>query len=249
MNRKKKRARNKAQNRQLLEHLSQFDQQPKTFEPAASYIKHKKAPSLEAQTHAQGLYISTILHSDITFGIGPAGTGKTYVCAALACEALEQKKIEKIIITRPAVEAEETLGFIPGELDDKYAPYLQPFLDVFYQRLGKGKTEYLMRMKVIEARPLGFMRGSTFSNAWVILDEAQNTTVPQMKMFLTRIGHNCKMIANGDIEQSDLGNRVSGLKDAMGRFDGMPEIGITEFTEEDCVRHGITRKILSRYKN
>ena len=208
-----------------------------------------KARPLEAQTETQGYYISSILHNDITLGTGPAGTGKTYVATSLACEELDSGRISKIIITRPAVEVDEDFGFLPGSLEEKYSPYLQPFMDCFIEKFGKSKTEYLIKSKIIEARPLAFMRGSTISNAWALLDEAQNCTVNQMKMFLTRIGHNAKFIINGDIRQSDIKGCISGLEDAVSRFDGMNRVGVVEFTRKDCVRHGLTGEIISRYED
>lgn len=210
----------------------------------------RRPKPLEARTESQGLYISHILHSTITFGTGPAGTGKTYVAAALAAEQLEAKEIEKIIITRPAVEADEQYGFLPGELEEKFEPWLQPFMDVFEERLGKSHVENLIKLGKIEARPLGYMRGSTFKNAWIILDEAQNTTVKQMKMFLSRIGEGSKMIINGDIKQTDLPrNIMSGLEDAVQRFARKKGFSAVEFTRDDIVRHGIVRTVIDAYEN
>lgn len=211
------------------------------------HVKHKKAPPLSAKSEMQGLYISTILHHDITFGLGPAGTGKTYVSTVMACEALEVGEIEKIVLTRPAVDT-ESFGALPGELDEKYAPYIAPFEDIFIKQFGKGKYEYLLKSKKIVAEPLAFMRGKTYENAWVLLDEAQNTTVTQMKMALTRIGEGSKMIISGDMAQNDLPRHIpSGLNDAVERLEKLPEIGITTFEKEDVVRHGLISKILTQY--
>ena len=211
-----------------------------------SAVKHSP-PELHAQTETQGLYISTILHSDISFGIGPAGTGKTYVSAALACEALLSGEISQIVLTRPAVDV-ESFGALPGELEDKYAPYLEPFMYVFKQYFSKGQLEYMIKAKKIVGEPLAFMRGKTYDNAWILFDEAQNATIPQVKMVITRLGKNSKLIISGDNSQKDLPRHVeSGLKDAVIRLSDMPEIGVTEFVKSDCVRHGLLSRILERY--
>jgi phosphate starvation-inducible PhoH-like protein len=209
----------------------------------------KELPPLEPKTEPQMNYMDSIINNDITFSTGPAGTGKTYVITMMACEALDKGLIDQIIISRPAVEADEDFGFLPGELDEKYAPYLEPFLEYFHLKFGKSKTDYLIKAKKIKAVPLGFMRGLTFKNAWVILDEAQNTTINQMKMFLTRIGYNAKMIINGDLKQTDLKGQTSGLEDAINRFDYQPEFGVIKFEREDCVRHGLTGRIISLYED
>lgn len=210
--------------------------------------KKKKKTVLEAKNQTQGMYISSILCSQLTFGTGPAGTGKTFVASAVAAEMLESKQISKIIITRPAIQVEEDHGALPGELDEKYQPYLQPFLDAFEKMFGKSKLEYLLKRKVIDARPMAFMRGSNFDDAFVILDEAQNCTPKQMEMFLTRICENSRVVVNGDIGQSDI-KGPNGLADANSRLDGMKGATFVEFDEEDVVRSGIVRRILSRYRN
>ncbi len=210
-------------------------------------LAKKERKPLEAKTHNQSVYISSIMHNTLTFGLGPAGTGKTFVAAALACELLEAGEIDKIIITRPAELCEEDFGALPGDLDEKYAPYLMPFLDAFNKQLGHGKTEYLIKRKVIEAIPLGFMRGITFDNAFVILDEAQNTSPKQMEMFLTRLGEICKVVVNGDAAQSDI-QGVCGLTDAVNRMEGADDVAVMEFEESDCVRHGLVREVLRRYR-
>lgn len=211
--------------------------------------RQKRAAPLEAFTESQGLYISTILHSDVSFGIGPAGTGKTYVAAVLACEMLDEGKIDGIVLTRPAVDTED-FGALPGEIEDKYAPYLEPFMDVFKERYSDGQIEYMLKSGKISAAPLSFMRGKTFKRKWVLLDEAQNTTTSQMKMALTRIGEGSKLIVSGDMDQNDLKPHIkSGLNDAVQRLQGMPEIGIVEFNRADVVRHGLISKILERYEH
>lgn len=173
-------------------------------------IERRVLEPVQALTKAQGSYIKAILDNIITFGIGPAGTGKSYVAAGLAADMLREKKIDRIILTRPGVEAGEKFGFIPGELEEKYAPYIEPFRDILNERLGRSQVDYLIKHKRICAMPLAFMRGRTFKNCWAILDEAQNTTPGQMKLFLTRIGDNCKVIIDGDLEQKDIPSQ-SGL--------------------------------------
>lgn len=199
------------------------------------------------KTERQKQYINAIKQFDITFAVGPAGTGKTYICAALAAEALAEKKIDKIIITRPAVEAGEKLGFLPGELNEKFDPYLTPFREILDQRLGRSFVDYLIKVKRIEAAPLAYMRGRTFRNAWVILDEAQNTSPVQMKMFLTRIGENAKLIINGDVDQKDIPG-MSGLADAVNRCSWIPKVKKVQFSKSDSVRHDIVQEILQSYE-
>ena len=207
----------------------------------------RRAPPLEPKTELQRKYISAIRNSTITFGIGPAGTGKTYIAGALACEMLTNKSVEKIIITRPAVEAGESLGFLPGELEEKYEPYIAAFRDVLNERLGKSFVEYLMKMGRIEAMPFAYMRGRTFKNCIVILDEAQNATVEQMKLFLTRIGENCKVVIDGDETQSDIKN--PGLMDAVKRVSFIPQVRVIHFTKQDVVRSGIVSEIVQAYED
>jgi phosphate starvation-inducible PhoH-like protein len=202
---------------------------------------------IQARTDAQGRYIASIKGKTLTFATGPAGTGKTWVVTALAAEALREKRIEKIVITRPAVEAGENLGFLPGELEEKFDPYLQPFKEVLIERLGTGAFEYHMRMGNIEAVPLAYMRGRTFRNAFVILDEAQNTTPTQMKMFLTRIGEDSKVVVNGDIAQQDIRGE-SGLADAVQRVTWIPAVGHVRFTKADVVRSGLCQEIVESYE-
>lgn len=185
---------------------------------------------------------------DMVFAIGPAGTGKTYTSVALAVRALRDKTVKRIVLTRPAVEAGESLGFLPGDLKEKLDPYLQPLYDALRDMIPFEKLEGYMERKVIEVAPLAFMRGRTLDDAFVILDEAQNTTHSQMKMFLTRMGMNAKFIITGDPSQVDLPPRQhSGLKEAMRILDGVSEIGFVHLTEEDVVRHPIVRKIILAY--
>lgn len=210
----------------------------------------EKAPRclepIQAKTEKQKKYIASIKSHIITFATGSAGTGKTYVAASLAAQALENRQVERIIVTRPAVEAGESLGFLPGELDEKFDPYLQPFRMVLEERLGKAKVEYLLKNKIIEAIPLGYLRGRTFKKAFVILDEAQNTTPAQMKMFLTRIGEDAKVVINGDTSQVDI-HGPSGLTDAVRRISFIPTVAHVNFTHDDVVRSGIVSEIIQAY--
>lgn len=213
-----------------------------------AYQPTRSLRPLEAKTPAQKKYISAIKNNCLTFGIGPAGTGKSYCAAALAAEALEYGRIERIILTRPAVEAGEKLGFLPGAVDDKFAVYIDIFRDILNERLGSGVVDYHLRHGRIVAAPLAFMRGKTFSaDTFVILDEAQNTSVEQMKMFLTRIGENCKVVVNGDINQSDI-RRPNGLADAVKRVGGLPGVHVHRFDRDDIVRSGLVRALLDRYE-
>ena len=210
--------------------------------------RHKKTP-LEARTPAQQKYINAIQNDCLTFGIGPAGTGKSYCAGALAAEALESGRIERIILTRPAVEAGENLGFLPGEVEDKFAVYIDAFRDILNERLGRGVVDYCLRHGRIVGAPLAYMRGKTFNNnTFVILDEAQNTTPVQMKMFLTRIGEDCKVVINGDIKQSDI-RGANGLEDAIQRLQGLPSVHVHKFEKNDIVRSGLVRHLLDRYES
>lgn len=206
----------------------------------------RRVQALEAQTENQSRYIHSIEANTLTFGLGPAGTGKTFVATCLALEALQKKQIEKIILTRPAQEAGENLGFLPGELSEKYEPYLRPFRDIMNRRLGIGYVECAIKNGRIEPIPLAFMRGMSFENSWVLLDEAQNCTPMQMKMFLTRIGENCKVVVNGDVTQKDIAG-PSGLTDGWNKVSGLPHVGMVEFDRSDVVRSGLVQQIVDRY--
>lgn len=202
---------------------------------------------LNAKTEVQGHYIVSMQGNQLTFGLGPAGTGKSYVATTFAAQQLQERRIEKIIVTRPAVEAGKGLGFLPGTIEEKFAPYFAPFQQILESHLGKSHLEYLIKRGMVEIAPLEFIRGLTFDNAFVILDEAQNTTPTQMKLFLTRLGEYSRVVVNGDIDQKDIAG-VSGLEDATERLYGLPKVGIVEFTEEDSVRSGLVRDILKRYR-
>ena len=211
-------------------------------------IKHggSKEP-VKPKNENQKLYLNSIQHNALTFALGPAGTGKTYIAAAHAADLLRDKKIEKFIITRPAVEAGESLGFLPGELDEKFEPYFAPVRDILAERLGTGHLEALIRNKRIDVKPLAYMRGSTFKDAFVLLDEAQNTTPAQMKLFLTRIGERARVSVNGDLKQTDIrGN--NGLHDAIQRCSNLDSVGTIRFDRDDIVRSGLAQAIVEAYE-
>lgn len=215
---------------------------------STAYSSQRSKTPLEAKNPAQKKYINAIRNNCLTFGLGPAGTGKSYCAGALAADELEAGFVERIIITRPAVEAGENLGFLPGELQDKFAVYIDAFRDILNERLGSGTVEYLLRHGRIVAAPLAYMRGKTFSEKnFVILDEAQNTTPSQMKMFLTRIGEDCKVVINGDTEQSDISG-PNGLADAIRRVGGLRGVHIHRFEKKDIVRSGLVRDLMDRYE-
>ncbi len=203
---------------------------------------------LRARTPTQALYLDNIAKHDITFGIGPAGTGKTYLAVACAVDALERAAVQRIVLTRPAVEAGERLGFLPGDLTQKVDPYLRPLYDALYDLMGYEKVQKAFERNALEIAPLAFMRGRTLNNAFVILDEAQNTSVEQMKMFLTRIGFGAKAVVTGDVSQIDLPKQqLSGLIDAERVLRRVSGIAITHFTSADVVRHPLVAKIVDAY--
>ncbi|MDT2829689.1 PhoH family protein [Vagococcus carniphilus] len=213
-------------------------------------IKDSKGNPIRVKNTGQKNYVEAVKRNDVVFGIGPAGTGKTFLAVCLAVSALKNGEVEKIILTRPAVEAGESLGFLPGDLQEKVNPYLRPIYDALYQILGMEHTNRLMERGVIEIAPLAYMRGRTLEEAFVILDEAQNTTKSQMKMFLTRLGNQSKMIINGDQTQIDLPKGVtSGLVHAQTILQDIKKIKFVEFSTTDVVRHPVVADIIKAYSN
>lgn len=197
--------------------------------------------------YIQGEYLEAIRNNDIIFGIGSAGTGKTYIAATYAAGELFHRRVDKIILTRPNIETGRGLGFLPGELEEKYAPFLQPFESIFTKSLGNGFYEYALKTKVIEPKPLGFMRGATFENCIVLMDEVQNCTKEEMKMVLSRIGRNCRMILSGDPDQVDIPD--SGLLDAVNRLEHIDGVEVVRFRDEDIVRSKLCKSIIIAYKD
>ncbi len=204
---------------------------------------------VKPRTPGQAAYIEAIRKYDLTFCIGPAGTGKTFLAVATAVEALKSQQVRKIVLVRPAVEAGESLGFLPGDLRAKLNPYLRPLLDALSEMIDYDQTRNLMELDVIEVIPLAYMRGRTLNEAFIILDEAQNTTVAQMKMFLTRMGEGSRMVVSGDITQLDLPRGVtSGLSDALDRLSSIRDIGVVRLGTSDIVRHQLVQKIVNAYE-
>jgi phosphate starvation-inducible PhoH-like protein len=212
-------------------------------------VSSRKKP-IAPKTPNQRRYVEAIRKTDIVFGVGPAGTGKTYLAMAMAVAALRNGEVNRLILTRPAVEAGEKLGFLPGDLQDKVDPYLRPLYDALYDMVEYEKLQRLFQQKMVEVAPLAYMRGRTLSNAFVILDEAQNTKPEQMKMFLTRMGIGSKMVVTGDITQVDLPpDQVSGLVKSRQVLDGVRGIGFVDFDKSDVVRHPLVAHIIQAYEN
>ena len=229
----------------LIRHARQGDARPSTDGRAQLATRRKV---VKARTPMQSEYIRALERTDLVFGIGPAGTGKTYIAVAAAAQALERGTVERLILSRPAVEAGERLGFLPGDMRDKVDPYLRPLYDALYDLLPPEKVEKDLENGIIEIAPLAFMRGRTLSNAFVILDEAQNTTTMQMKMFLTRLGEGSKMVVTGDPSQIDLPpGAKSGLDEAVRLLDGVADIEVIRFTGGDIVRRDLVAKIVAAY--
>ena len=214
-------------------------------------LKDRSGRPIRVKNYSKRQYVQMIKNNDLTFGIGPAGTGKTYLAVVMAVAALKRREVDRLILTRPAVEAGESLGFLPGDLKEKVDPYLRPIYDALNSILGAEHVERLIERGVIEIAPLAYMRGRTLDKAFVILDEAQNTTRAQMKMFLTRLGFGSKMIVNGDASQIDLpkGHSQSGLVDAENRLKGLPHIAFVNFDANDVVRHPVVSEIIRAYEN
>lgn len=217
-------------------------------EDATSMTLQTRRADLRARTPNQSVYLNNIATHDVTFGIGPAGTGKTYLAVACAIDALERSAVQRIVLTRPAVEAGEKLGFLPGDLSQKVDPYLRPLYDALYDLMGFDKVVKAFERQAIEIAPLAFMRGRTLNNAFIILDEAQNTTPEQMKMFLTRTGFGAKVVVTGDVSQIDLPkSQISGLVDAEQILKRVKGIAISRFTSADVVRHPLVARIVDAY--
>ena len=217
--------------------------------PEGVLVYNMSGRAIKPRTENQQQLVEAFFNNDMIFAVGPAGTGKTYLSIALAVKALKEKTIKKIILSRPAVEAGEKLGFLPGDMKDKIDPYLQPLYDALEDMLPQAKLQEMMEKHVIQIAPLAFMRGRTLSDAVVILDEAQNTTCAQIRMFLTRMGWNTKMIITGDMTQIDLPREhKSGLKEALNILSGIEGIGVVELTRKDIVRHKLVTRIVNAYE-
>ncbi len=217
--------------------------------PGEPLVLKTRRHDLRGRTPHQNQYLKAILEHDVTFGVGPAGTGKTYLAVACAVDALERDAVQRIVLTRPAVEAGERLGFLPGDLAQKVDPYLRPLYDALYDLLGFDRTQKMFEKQAIEIAPLAYMRGRTLNHAFVILDEAQNTTPEQMKMFLTRIGFGSKAVITGDVTQIDLQrSQKSGLVDAIQVLKKVRGIAFTHFTSADVVRHPLVARIVDAYE-
>lgn len=222
---------------------------PKELKMDEAIIYGVNGKPISGRTPNQQLLVKTYQQNDLTFALGPAGTGKTYIAIALAVRALKNKEVRKIILSRPAVEAGEKLGFLPGDMKDKIDPYLQPLYDALEDMIPAVKLKEYMESNVIQIAPLAFMRGRTLSDAVIVLDEAQNTTTHQIKMFLTRLGMGSKMIITGDVTQIDLPRTaVSGLVQALTVLKGVPGIGLVEFGKKDIVRHHLVQRIVEAYE-
>ncbi|MEI7789754.1 MAG: PhoH family protein [Alphaproteobacteria bacterium] len=222
-----------------------FTDQARAHAPGA--IKTASSRAVRPRSPAQAAYLDMMRQQPLVFGIGPAGTGKTYLAAAFAAHMLHEKRVDRLILSRPALEAGERLGFLPGDLKEKVDPYLRPLYDALFDVLGDAAGR-LMEQGVIEVAPLAFMRGRTLSRAFVILDEAQNTTQAQMKMALTRLGEDSHMVVTGDPSQSDLpGGRAEGLNEALAFLEGVEGVGVSRFGEKDVVRHPLVARIVAAY--
>ena len=229
--------------------MSGVGEQKITEQNLEDIVLKTKKRHIYPRSATQAAYIQEMMKNELVFGLGPAGTGKTYLAVALAVSMMLEGKIDKIILSRPAVEAGENLGFLPGDLKEKVDPYLRPLYDALYEMLPAEQVDKKLAIGEIEIAPLAFMRGRTLSNSFIILDEAQNTTPMQMKMFLTRLGENSRMVVNGDLSQVDLPKgTISGLRDALETLKGVPNISSVRFSAADVVRHGLVAKIVKAYE-
>ena len=235
-------------NQSVAMRLSDANVEGDDYQPQEVAVRVKRG-TIRGRGPNQAKYLHRITGHDINFGIGPAGTGKTFLAVAMAVEALNEAKVQRLILVRPAVEAGEKLGFLPGDLSQKVDPYLRPLYDALYEMLGVEKVAKLLERNVIEIAPLAYMRGRTLNDAFVILDEAQNTTIEQMKMFLTRLGFGSTAVVTGDMTQVDLPKHVkSGLKDAIDVLRGVEGVSFTFFEARDVVRHPLVARIVSAYE-
>lgn len=232
-----------------LVQLANENQLDKVSDFNADYIcLTARGKQIKSKTHGQTMYLDAIKGNDVVFGIGPAGTGKTFLAVAMAVTAFRNKEVDRIVLTRPAVEAGEKLGFLPGDLQNKVDPYLRPLYDALYEMMGFDTYQKYLEKGMIEVAPLAYMRGRTLDDSFIILDEAQNTTPEQMKMFLTRIGFGSKAVVTGDITQIDLpGDKKSGLKEVMNILKDINGISFVHLTERDVVRHELVQKIIMAY--
>jgi len=232
----------------LQSNCQQLTEKQKAIDDKHLVIKTKRGV-IRPRGNNQQNYVQNILTNDITFGVGPAGTGKTYLAVACAVDALERQEVRRIVLTRPAVEAGEKLGFLPGDLNQKVDPYLRPLYDALYEMLGFEKVAKLVESNVIEVAPLAYMRGRTLNESFIIVDESQNTTKEQMKMFLTRIGFNSKAVVTGDITQIDLpSGKMSGLRQAIDILSDVKGISFSFFQSTDVVRHPVVQRIVEAYE-
>lgn len=225
------------------------EQQPQqSYSQEQIYTPQKTGfTEIKPLNYIQSQYLEAIQRNSIIFGIGSAGTGKTFIAATYAAQELYYKNISKIILTRPNVEVGRGLGFLPGDLSEKYAPYLEPFDNIFSKSLGRGFYQYALRNKIIEPKPLGFLRGATFEDSIILVDEAQNMTRTELHMLLSRMGENCKIILSGDPDQADI--RDSGLMDAANRLGKIPDIEVVKFLDSDIVRSKLCKQIIMAYRN
>ncbi len=229
--------------------MSSIGEQKITEQNLEDIVLKTKKRHIYPRSATQAAYIQEMMKNELVFGLGPAGTGKTYLAVALAVSMMLEGKIDKIILSRPAVEAGENLGFLPGDLKEKVDPYLRPLYDALYEMLPAEQVDKKLAIGEIEIAPLAFMRGRTLSNSFIILDEAQNTTPMQMKMFLTRLGENSRMVVNGDLSQVDLPKgTISGLRDALETLNSVSNISSVRFSASDVVRHGLVAKIVKAYE-
>lgn len=247
MPRQKAPAKKSSQNKRAARGAPGYQNQGYAGEENLPKVQKADRSPIQPRTDTQRQYMNAIRHYQLVIAKGPAGVGKTWLIGALAAQALDEKRIDKIIITRPIVESGEKLGALPGKVEDKIGPHMAAFRDVLDERLGKSYVDYLLKVGRIEAAPLAYMRGRTFKNAMVILDEAQNTTPVQMKLFLTRLGEGCTAVVNGDVSQKDI-KEMSGLVDALRRVSHIPAVKVIQFTSKDVVRSGLVQEIVQAYE-